>query len=70
MVIGSVTLRELSALLSGAAEVIGREINTNVMRADEYRNRAREADHFVTHVLSGPKIFIIGTQDDLESMGS
>jgi len=69
MVIGNLGLRKLTALLSGASEQVGREINPHVMSNSEYRKRIHAGDHFVTGVLSGPKLFVLGTQDDLEGLG-
>lgn len=68
MVIGDIGLRKLIALLSGVAETIGREINPHVMTKKEYRERHRAADHFVTHVLSGSKLYVIGKEDDLNAV--
>jgi hypothetical protein len=50
-------------------EKIGREINPHIMTEDEYRKRVKTKDHFVTNVLDGPKLFIIGTEDEFEAMG-
>ena len=69
MVIGRIGLRKLTSLLSGVSEKIGREINPHVMTEDEYRDRVKSEDHFVKNVLAGPKLFIIGTEDDFEAMG-
>jgi predicted nucleotidyltransferase len=68
MVVGSVGLRTLSSMLSGLAEKVGREINPHAMTESEYRKRLKGKDHFVTHVLAGPKLFVVGTEDDFESM--
>ena len=69
MVIGKLGLMKLTALLSGVSEQVGREINPHVMSSSEYRKRLDTGDHFVTGVLSGPKLFVLGTQDDLEGLG-
>ena len=69
MVIGGIGLRKLTSLLSGVSEKIGREINPHVMTKDEYRDRVKAEDHFVKNVLAGPKLFIIGTENDFEAMG-
>lgn len=69
MVIGGIGLRKLTSLLSGVTEKIGREINPHVMTKEEYRGRVKAEDHFVKNVLAGPKLFIIGTEDDFEAMG-
>jgi predicted nucleotidyltransferase/DNA-binding HxlR family transcriptional regulator len=69
MVIGELGLRDLSGLLSGVEERIGREINPHVLQEDEFRKRLRTKEHFVTSVMESPKIFIIGSQDELEALG-
>lgn len=69
MVVGSLGLRELTSLLGGTAEKLEREINPHVLTEVEYQDRIERADHFVTNVLSGPKLFVVGSQDDLEAMG-
>jgi predicted nucleotidyltransferase/DNA-binding HxlR family transcriptional regulator len=69
MVIGALGLRDLSGLLSGVEERIGREINPHVLQEDEFRKRLLTKEHFVTSVMESPKIFIIGSQDELEALG-
>jgi hypothetical protein len=39
------------------------------MTEEEYVQRVRAQDHFVSHVLKGPKMFIIGTKHEFEAMG-
>jgi predicted nucleotidyltransferase len=68
MVVSTSNLRRLSSVLAGAAESIGREINIHVMNSDEYRQRMARGDHFVKHVLGGPKLFVIGSERDLETL--
>lgn len=69
LVIGDIGFRALSELLSGCSEVIGREINPYVMTRDEYRKRVASNEHFISHVLESPKLFVVGTDHDLETMG-
>ncbi len=69
MVIGDLGLRELSRCLSGVSDAIGREINPHVMRAEEFTTRAHKGEHFVTHVLQSPRLFVIGSEDELAAMG-
>jgi predicted nucleotidyltransferase len=69
MVVGLLGLRELTSLLEGTAEKLGREVNPHVLSEVEYRSRFEQEDHFVINVLSGPKLFVVGSQDDLETMG-
>ena len=69
MVIGSVGLRRLVALLAGSADRLGREINPHVLSPEEFVNRKKRRDHFVTSVLGSPKLFVKGTEHELETMG-
>jgi predicted nucleotidyltransferase len=69
MVIGQLGLRDLSRLLSGIEEKIGREVNPYVLHEDEFRKRIRAKEHFVSSVMEAPKLFIIGSQRELEAMG-
>ena len=69
MVIGAVGLRSLSSWLAGASDQIGREINPHTMSVEEFRRRKQKEDHFLSHVLESPKLFIVGKEHDLESMG-
>ena len=68
MVIGAVGLRTLSGWLSGVSEQIGREINPHVINENEFRRRMRSYDHFLTRVLDSEKLFIKGSEHDLEAM--
>jgi predicted nucleotidyltransferase len=69
MVIGNVSLRQLGRLLSGVATRLGREINPHVMTTQEVARRRKARDHFLTSVLSAPRLFVIGNEDELEAMG-
>jgi predicted nucleotidyltransferase len=70
MVIGDISLRKVSSLLSAAGNQLGREINPHVMSSAEFARRVHEKDHFVTSVLANPRIFVKGSAHDLEGMGS
>ena len=69
MVIGNLTLRQLSQKLAGVGDKLGREINPHVLTPGDYVRRRNEADHFITNVLAFPKLFVIGEERDLEAMG-
>jgi DNA-binding transcriptional ArsR family regulator len=68
-VVGSVTLRQLTPLLSGASSRLGREVNPYVLTVSEYSKRVRAGDHFLTSVSRAAKIFVIGSEHDLEGLG-
>lgn len=68
MVIGKLGLRKLTSMLSGVPEQIGREINPYVLSVNEFVKRKTKREHFITQVLEAPKIFIIGSANDLKAM--
>ncbi|MBD3425133.1 MAG: hypothetical protein GF417_11920 [Candidatus Latescibacteria bacterium] len=68
MVIGDISSKELSSILSDARDEIKREINYMVLTADEFRKRAGEKEHFITTVLRGEKIFLIGDESEFERL--
>ena len=68
LVIGKLGLRKLSGLLSGIPEQIGREINPHVFSVKEFKNRIAQKEHFISQVIKEPKIFIIGSENELEKM--
>ena len=69
MVIGAVSLRKLSELLSPVETRIGREINPHVLTPREFASRQHRREHFVTSVLGSPRLFVIGGDDDLAKVG-
>ncbi len=69
IVIGSLGLRALAGLLSGAADEIGREINPHVFTEAEWCERKAQGGHFVTAMLAAPKLFVKGTAHELEAVG-
>lgn len=68
-VIGQLGLRGISELLSGISEKIGREINSHVMSVNAFRKRIETGEHFISRVMESPKLFILGTENDLNAMG-
>ena len=65
MVVGDIGLRKLTGLLMDVSGKIGREINPHVFSEKEFVKRKRNQDHFLKQVLESPKIFIIGTENEL-----
>jgi predicted nucleotidyltransferase len=47
---------------------LSREINPVVYSAQEFKRRAQEQDSFVLELLGKPKIFLMGTENDLSQL--
>lgn len=69
MVIGTISLRQLGKLLSGVAAKLGREVNPHVLSPEEFVKRRKSREHFMTTVLGEPRLFVIGSEDELKAMG-
>jgi uncharacterized protein len=65
LVVGEVSLRDLAPLLVPVREALGREVNPVVVTPRELREKVEGRDHFLSAVLSGPKLFVIGDANDL-----
>ena len=65
MVVGSVSLREVVAAAHTAQDRLEREINPSVFSREEFAGRLADRDHFLTMVVDGPKLFLLGDEDDI-----
>lgn len=68
LIVGEVGLRELVPALREAEDALRREVNPVVMSVREFGERARDGEHFVSAVLEGPKLFLIGDEDDVKRL--
>jgi predicted nucleotidyltransferase len=55
----------LYAALQPAEAVLARPINPTVMTAHQWRTRVKESDSFGGRIARGPRLFLIGSDDDL-----
>ena len=69
MVVGEIGLRSVSRLLQGLSETVGREINPFILTPNEFIKRKSEIEPFISKVLASPKLFVIGDENDLKTMG-
>jgi predicted nucleotidyltransferase len=61
----SLTYGEVFGGLERVTRALGRKINPTVYTTAEFSKRARTENAFVTRVLEQPKLWVIGTDDDL-----
>jgi len=67
--IGSISPKNLSAVLRKLEGNVGREINATVFTPEEWGARLESGDHFVTTLLREPKIMLIGHAVELKQLG-
>lgn len=69
MILGDISLRDLSGQLAELRRTLGREINPHVMTVMEFVDRRRTGEHFISTVLAAPKVFVKGSTDDIAKLG-
>ncbi len=60
LMVGRVDLAELNDLVTGLEATLGREINYTVFDESEFQRRRAEEDPFVSEVLGGRNVLLIG----------
>jgi predicted nucleotidyltransferase len=61
----SLTYGEVFGALERMTRTVGRKVNPTVYTAAEFSKRARTENAFVTRVIEQPKLWVIGSEDDL-----
>ncbi len=56
---------EVLAALDLVDSLIGREVNPSIYRRVEFEKKASEEGGFLSRVLEGPKLFLIGAEPDI-----
>ena len=65
MLVGKADFSAVVQALAPAQDTIRREINPVVMNAAEFNRKRREKGGFITNVLTSPKLWLIGNENDL-----
>ena len=60
---------EVYAALAAVEPQLGRPVNPTLYDETEWRRKQAEGNAFVTRIGAQPKIWIVGTEDDLNSAG-
>jgi len=69
VVVGKATLDEVLSRLSTLETRIGRPINPTVYSVAEFKSKLASGNHFLTAVLKGQKVFLLGDEDELRKVG-
>jgi predicted nucleotidyltransferase len=67
-IVGTVGLFDIAPPLRDAQRRLGREISPKIYPPQELAKRLASREHFVLNVLGKPKLFIYGTQDELDDV--
>lgn len=68
MLIGSIGSRELSTILAPLGREVGREFNPVLYSEDEFVRKAKTGNHFIREILTAPKIWLVGSEHELEEL--
>lgn len=69
LVVGEVTLKDVLEGLADIETSLGRAVNPTVYSATEFKSKLATGNHFVNSVVRGPKVFLIGDENELRKVG-
>lgn len=70
LVIGDIAFADVVVNLQAAQKLLGREIFPTVYPPDEFKAKMRAKHHFLTSVLKGSKIYLIGDENELRRLAT
>jgi DNA-binding transcriptional ArsR family regulator len=65
MIVGTVPASDLALSMRRARDLLGRQINPTTYTPAEFYEKRAAKDHFLTGVLGKPKLFVLGSDDEL-----
>ena len=68
MVLGTASFRELTGGVKDAEAQLAREVNVTVYPVEEFQAKLSERHHFLTSVVDGAKIFVVGDERELGAL--
>ena len=66
--VGQVLLSQLAVPLSAVEKKLGLPVSTTIFDRTEFLSRIKKRDHFVSKVVAGPKLFLIGDETNLKAL--
>lgn len=70
MIIGDgMAYSEIYGALQKAEKSLARPINPNLMNLTEWKKKAESKNPFVGKIIQQPKLYIVGTEDELKGIG-
>jgi predicted nucleotidyltransferase len=68
MVLGTAGFAELVRVLAPAQQALRREVNPAVMRPKDFAAKVAAGDGFARSVVQGPRIWLLGSEDDFAEL--
>ena len=66
--IGNLGLRDVASMLGSIREELGREVNPTVYSINEFKNKLKERNIFITTIIQEPKIWLTGDENEFKKM--
>ena len=63
-----ISLDEVVSVFAGAQGELGREVNPSVYGTEEFCRKLAEGQHFLSSVVAGSKVFLIGDEGELSRL--
>lgn len=70
MIVGQVNLLQLASVVSKLEQTLGRDVNYVIYQREEAAIKLRQGDPFLSNVWAGPKVMLMGREDDLLRIGT
>jgi hypothetical protein len=68
MLVGNVNFGDVVSLIYPLQASLAREINPKVFMSSEWLQLSKDKNSFLRDVMSKPRLFVIGTQLDLDQL--
>lgn len=68
MVLGKAGFGDVAQALAPTHGIVRREVNPTVMKPADFRRKYQAGEGFLLNVLRGPKLWLIGNDDDLAEL--
>jgi len=68
MIIGRARLEDVLSHVAGIDTALGRALNPTVYSLGEFKSKLDSENHFLTAVMKGKKVFLIGSKDELRKV--
>ena len=70
LLVGDVPLSAITPTLTRIEAELRREINVTILSASELKERLARQEPFISSVLAGPAIYLVGTQEELRRLAA
>jgi DNA-binding transcriptional ArsR family regulator len=68
ILVGELSSRQVAKILGPLGRQLGRELNPVIYPREEFRSKARRGNQFVREIMSGPKIWLVGSDHELAQL--